>query len=678
MRKSVYFSVRARCVSASIGCLAVIAIWYYTTPWTNNLEKRFRPLSDYRVRDDGTPAADRPTLHSEKWRVPNSRWELLLTRDEDVHYPIRPSAPIKPENASRTPPAKPSPPEMSPPVPRVRWEDGDTLTDFVVDQGNCYSCPATEFELRGAIAERKAYRASHFFLDQVYLSSKPFYGEIPAWRCLRESGHERELPRVARLQFREGVKLVDAALPTPDQPEVYIVAAASSYNMHQAAFRRDPPIAYPQDQYWAVVFAGIGGSGPTKFLLDKAEVRKESATISIYQPPRGVSTCDIHAYWFFVPLGRLPEGPYSVNVRDVTDGTLSSTLTAKLRWANAQEVEERRARRAEEQQLRELEFARLKRNERAHGAAMQLHLERLAEFVHRADLPDDERQLLTNDVLQLGKSVNWEQNIYGSNHSSGRKLAAPTPGKGVKMPPRHPITDAGSPPWQASEISLKDIWLCDGTDARWYAGATYRDVPEFNGALDVESPSRAQQKIREIWNVLREKYKERDSYVKGVNSFPAAGSINDALDAAYRVFVAGEVPKKEFATDQSMWVILVARKSFLVRAVQTRFYVDKYSGVRRREFRIGASAYIRWADDPSDQPPAPLTFALIPLGRLVDLDSVGVMFTCPSVCSRPVGADQPKLLDATPPQFLHTTIGHYLGQPAGFRMESGPTGRGGR
>jgi hypothetical protein len=136
----------------------------------------------------------------------------------------------------------------------------------------------------------------------------------------------------------------------------------------------------------------------------------------------------MHPYWYFVPLGRLSDGPYSVSLRLANDESLITSTTADLRAATKEEIEARSQENHDLQMSSNKHFERKKQNEQEHGAALQLRLERLAEFVHTAEVAEEDRQILARDVERLGEAVDWNQDIYRSYRYHKNPLAPPTPG----------------------------------------------------------------------------------------------------------------------------------------------------------------------------------------------------------------------------------------------------------
>lgn len=537
----------------------------------------------------------------------------------------------------------------------VSFVSGDKLGDFVIDSGEAFACPESREQLDKAIQSGAAMRASEFFARRDILP-RPFFGELPVALCSRASD---------QLEVRKDFNWTNIQIKSPKQPEIFIVSAGSADNARRAMYEQAPPISYGQAPYWAVVYAGTTGSSPAAFVVDRVTIQRESAEILLYRPANGAMTRDMSPYWFCIPLGCLPDGSYTVNLRDANRDEVIATASVALRRATAKETEARNSAGANDQKLAARYFDKLKDEEHEDGAALQVHLERLAEFVHSADLTPTARTLLSSDIEHLGISARWEiMGMYWgmSNRQPHRELADSTPGKVPGLEVRRNSFD-DSPEWQPSKMQLSDIWLCDGTDAAWYASATYRNVPEFNGALTAENPSPVQQKIARIWAAIQAKGEDRNGLMYA--AFPAAGTIDDAIGTAYDVLVNGKTAVKTFSANDPMWAVLLARRSFLIRSISTRSLEDEIDHSKRMEFFVHTSAYIGKADDIKE--PAPVTFALIPLGKPKGVQSVGVTYGCQSICGKPVtaGADP---VYAIPPEMVLTDYGHCLSVGTGFAV----------
>jgi hypothetical protein len=529
----------------------------------------------------------------------------------------------------------------------------DKLTDFVIDRGDFYACPTTREELENAIVRGTAQRTSGFYFS----GDKPFFGNIPVSFCYREYRGGLNFGSVSQLQIRKGFEWVNAGLGIPKKPEVLIVAAGSADGAQRAAYSHETPITYPGEQYWAVVYAGTAGSDPTVFVIDRVTINKGSAEIVVYRPPHGSETCDMHPYWFFVPLGQLADGKYSVNVRDANKDEMEASTTNTLRRASKEEQAARNDAAMKDQEEGSKHYDELQQANQESGAALQLRLARITEFIHSANIKSEDRELLSQDVKRLGEAARWDQlGTYFGPQSAQSELDAVKPGE-------MPGTEVGrnswddSPQWKPSDISIHDVWMCDGTDAGWYASKTYRNVPELNGALTSTNPTPIQAKIKGIWNALKQKCD--DSRGKILNSFVVAGTIDDAINATYGILVDCKEPQKTFSPDDQMWAVFVARRSFLIRQISTRFNLNI-------EYFVHASAYISKADGVNDG--SPVTFALIPLGRQQPGQSVTVIYAGQSICSRQVGATGPDLLYAKPFDLLLSSFSNGVCYPTGFQV----------
>ena len=154
-----------------------------------------------------------------------------------------------------------------------------------------------------------------------------------------------------------------------------------------------------------------------------------------------------------------------------------------------------------------------------------------------------------------------------------------------------------------------------------------------------------------------------------VRSVAVAGrSINEAIDAAYKVLVDDEPRQMTFASDDDMWGVFVAERSFLIRSVSYREYHEWKSPRKRKEFMVNCSAYIGEADGLAEEECAPVTLAVIPLGKPGDATSVGLSFACQTICCRQIG-EEVGLLDVQLRNSLHhSAIAGRIRGPAGFRV----------
>lgn len=591
--------------------------------------------------------------------VPDAlRSERLMGNEHEIQNPktieeksqARPSRPSRREGFRREP---------------LNVLSNDELTDFVIDKGNSFGFPGTRKELDRAIADGKAERTSSYFRQQ-YERDKPFYGEIPLSLCHWDGHSGWGVREVSRFQIRKDYESVDVSLETPKRPEIFVVAGANIYGAQRSAYERSAPVAYRWESYWAVIYAGSGSSS-TPYVMDRVHVGEAEAEIRLYRPPVFAANSDVQPYWYFVPLGRLPEGPYSVKVRLANNGEIQSSVTASLRRATEKEQSARDEYWENEQTGGNRHYKKLKHLEDLHAAGLQLRLERLAEFVDDLSGPEVGREVLAGDVATLGKAVDWDRNTYGSPHRHRRELAPATPGKAIKIGDLDLRWDSVKTPWKPSGIPLSKVWMCDGTDAKWYLSETYRAAPELEGALTAAEPSPIQRKIREIWAAVDERHQPPGN--DGMRSFSAAGSLESVIDQAHRVFVHGAPRPELFAPEDEMWVVYIASSSFLIRQIDTRYYEDKYRRTKHGGFMIHTSAYVAGADGVDEAKFAPVTLALIPLGKPGDVDSVGVGFSCRSVCCRNVGTADEEPLDVRLPDLWSSGIAGNQDYGAAFQVQ---------
>jgi hypothetical protein len=637
--------------------ILLVIFAYFAWPWLRPLPKKLGPITSYRVFEaaDHFDGEVEPTTGG--WRQPTSRWELFATPDHLVMYEKKQINSLYRRRNVRS-----RIPQLPPPIPQA---PGDKLDDFVIDHGDWYGPPQSPEALDEAITLDKDFRATEFF-GRNY-GSKPFYGRLPTWLCNRGVGAGGGHFRPSSLQIRKDFKYVDVSLETPKQPEVFIVAAAGIYNAKQAAYYRTPPVAYSSEDYWAVVYAGSSHSSPRAIFLDRVTISPTSTEIRLLKPRPTGGTRDVHPYWFFIPLGRLPDGNYTVNVKRVNDNSLIATTTANLRQATKEELEDRNAGNETLQRAATKYFEDARQAELEYGAALQLRLERLAEFVYSAQLSDADRELLANDVKRLGEAADWNQDIYDSYRYRKYALAPPTPGTPLDIDTKLRPWEANHPDWKPAVVNLSDIWLCDATDADWYASATYRNIPEFNGALTANEPSAIQKRIRDICTAIQ----NRGGPKHGENLFChlAAGTIEDAINTAYEVQVENKPVPHHFSKEDDLWAVFAARRSFLIQQVDSSSIFDNSRKLNRRQFRVCVSAYIGDVDTNDVEKSSPVTFALIPLGKLADVEFATVFYTCNSIASRQVNADKPTLLETDLPNPIYNNFSTYLGDSSGAHLD---------
>jgi hypothetical protein len=137
------------------GVLLLIGIWAIW-PRLRTIPSRFGQLDKYLVYEAGRKVSPIPGVRTdEPWRAPRSRTELLSRPEHEVRYLTVTTT----EVAQAQQPAR----RAHRLLPEVRFQAGDSLRDFVVEQADRYVHPESQEELEKALAADKAERASSFF-----------------------------------------------------------------------------------------------------------------------------------------------------------------------------------------------------------------------------------------------------------------------------------------------------------------------------------------------------------------------------------------------------------------------------------------------------------------------------------------------------------------------------------
>jgi hypothetical protein len=68
--------------------------------------------------------------------------------------------------------------------------------------------------------------------------------------------------------------------------------------------------------YWLAVYLGIGPSGPTSFVIEKASIDGDTIRLTYSRPKPSAATADIHHYYYWVPLGKLQPAEYQIDLFD--------------------------------------------------------------------------------------------------------------------------------------------------------------------------------------------------------------------------------------------------------------------------------------------------------------------------------------------------------------------------
>ena len=91
-----------------------------------------------------------------------------------------------------------------------------------------------------------------------------------------------------------------------------VFAGYSSANSPVALNQPNPP----RGNHWLVVFTGVAGSAPVRWTVDSVTVDSGRVRFNYHKAPMGISTADIHYYYFWVPLGKLADGIYNLELHE--------------------------------------------------------------------------------------------------------------------------------------------------------------------------------------------------------------------------------------------------------------------------------------------------------------------------------------------------------------------------
>jgi hypothetical protein len=82
-------------------------------------------------------------------------------------------------------------------------------------------------------------------------------------------------------------------------------------------------------EHWLVFYLGTAGSVPPAWLVESVEFKDKTIRVNYLKPIRKVTSGDAHRYLFWVPLGQLPDGVYSLELFDT--GMNELTLMRRVR-----------------------------------------------------------------------------------------------------------------------------------------------------------------------------------------------------------------------------------------------------------------------------------------------------------------------------------------------------------
>lgn len=68
--------------------------------------------------------------------------------------------------------------------------------------------------------------------------------------------------------------------------------------------------------YWLVVYIGVGPSTPTWWTVESVTVKKGEVVLTYRTSKPQPATADLHPYYYWIPIGKLPPGSYEVKLFD--------------------------------------------------------------------------------------------------------------------------------------------------------------------------------------------------------------------------------------------------------------------------------------------------------------------------------------------------------------------------
>jgi hypothetical protein len=78
----------------------------------------------------------------------------------------------------------------------------------------------------------------------------------------------------------------------------------------------DPNDGSKPEQLWLVAHLGLAYSTPPAWLVESAEQRGKTLRLTFFEPVNGGATSDDHQYFYWVPLGKLQPGAYTLELFD--------------------------------------------------------------------------------------------------------------------------------------------------------------------------------------------------------------------------------------------------------------------------------------------------------------------------------------------------------------------------
>lgn len=69
--------------------------------------------------------------------------------------------------------------------------------------------------------------------------------------------------------------------------------------------------------HWLVVYLGVGPSEPVWWSIEAVSFESDKVLVSYRKAKPGAASRDLHYYYYWVPLGKLPAGTYQLQLFDV-------------------------------------------------------------------------------------------------------------------------------------------------------------------------------------------------------------------------------------------------------------------------------------------------------------------------------------------------------------------------
>jgi hypothetical protein len=137
-----------------------------------------------------------------------------------------------------------------------------------------------------------------------------------------------ELFDPSKIAGSSNVFLVDA--PT------FSDAITATIKIVARGYTADSPLLLDQPDptrvnHWLVVYLGVAGSEPVRWIIDSVFIESGIVRFNYHEDPIGGQTRDVNQYYYWVPLGKLDDGVYKLELYDggLKDVTLSRRVEIK-------------------------------------------------------------------------------------------------------------------------------------------------------------------------------------------------------------------------------------------------------------------------------------------------------------------------------------------------------------